>query len=514
MIADGDSNLYKFLRDNIDWGMTKRECINHLLKNYKGKLMELAKESTYTLILNELVIDKICAYTRKIINRFGKDQDDRDENLMKLLIMNVPKHIFGFHDSCTNDFCDKDKDNKQADVRLNKSMIELLQSKSKSIRDKIKRVFENTTTNLAECYHSIRTSLDAGKCRNYVMRGSFELRSHCAALRFNEGPNWFLDFWSSIKENDPIMKQYLNYVNNEFIRRKEQKKSMLAVKKKVKTKNSAKWKTEKVYGPDGNKQDEDIDFKDLYQRCITFMKEQRVEKNEISEISVLTQSQSSDDQWFNLRKSRLTASNFGKIAKQLKDTNPVGLVTRILYPPGKPSEEMLYGIENEDIARAKFTEATGIKVELTGLHIDADNGWLACSPDGLISDELGLGVLEIKCVASKEYRHAKIVDIIGKMKSFCLQKNNNNEIFLKPNHIYYYQVQGQMHITQRVYCEFVVYTTADIFHQRIPYDKKFWDEKIFPKLYRFYIRAYVPEILLKNHLSKKALIVIPNQFLT
>jgi len=55
-----------------------------------------------------------------------------------------------------------------------------------------------------------------------------------------------------------------------------------------------------------------------------------------------------------------------------------------------------------------------------------------------------------------------------------------------------------MHITGRKFCEFVVYISNDIFNPRINYDEKKWHEVIFPKLYKLYISAYVPEIILKT----------------
>ncbi len=33
IIADGDSSMFKKLRDNVDWTITKKECVNHLIKN-------------------------------------------------------------------------------------------------------------------------------------------------------------------------------------------------------------------------------------------------------------------------------------------------------------------------------------------------------------------------------------------------------------------------------------------------------------------------------------------------
>jgi hypothetical protein len=47
-------------------------------------------------------------------------------------------------------------------------------------------------------------------------------------------------------------------------------------------------------------------------------------------------------------------------------------------------------------------------------------------------------------------------------------------IELKKNHKYYYQVIGQLHITQRKLCYFVIHTTNWTNIQEIKYDKEFW----------------------------------------
>ena len=66
---------------------------------------------------------------------------------------------------------------------------------------------------------------------------------------------------------------------------------------------------------------------------------------------------------------------------------------------------------------------------------------------------------------------------------------------LNRNHEYYYQIQGQMHITGREYCIFVLYTPKGIKWVREEYDYNFWKEKMEPKLTRFYMDCLLPEIV-------------------
>ena len=84
---------------------------------------------------------------------------------------------------------------------------------------------------------------------------------------------------------------------------------------------------------------------------------------------------------------------------------------------------------------------------------------MGASPDGLVVDpgeaDDPYGLLEIKCPARAE--KTSLLDLATKKEvcsSFFLDKN----LLLKRNHTYYYQVQGQLHITCHSYCDFVVWT--------------------------------------------------------
>lgn len=53
---------------------------------------------------------------------------------------------------------------------------------------------------------------------------------------------------------------------------------------------------------------------------------------------------------------------------------------------------------------------------------------------------------------------------------------------LKSDHVYYYQVQGQMHISKRNFCYFVVHSNNWTEIQIIEYNHNFWCEKMVEKL--------------------------------
>jgi len=59
---------------------------------------------------------------------------------------------------------------------------------------------------------------------------------------------------------------------------------------------------------------------------------------------------------------------------------------------------------------------------------------------------------------------------------------NENKLVLCKSHIYYYQIQGQLHISQKEQCYFVVYTNNWMSVQIIEYDADFWSTHMVEKL--------------------------------
>jgi hypothetical protein len=92
---------------------------------------------------------------------------------------------------------------------------------------------------------------------------------------------------------------------------------------------------------------------------------------------------------------------------------------------------MAWGTETEPVARLEYTLATGNEVEETGLWVDGEIG---ASPDGFVNDD---GTLEIKCPNTATHLETLITKKVPKQ--------------------YYAQIQGQLLLTQRAWCDFVSY---------------------------------------------------------
>ncbi|KAL5236459.1 hypothetical protein ACI65C_003869 [Semiaphis heraclei] len=144
-----------------------------------------------------------------------------------------------------------------------------------------------------------------------------------------------------------------------------------------------------------------------------FLNNLKLTPDEIEEVERRTVGQQNNDEWQKYRKSRLTASNFGKVCKLRANTSRANTVKNILYDIFQGNSATRYGIENEPLAKRDFEKIYNIKIESAGLFIHTALNYLAASPDGLIGKD---AIIEIKCPQSF------VVDKIFKDEEFW--KNN------------------------------------------------------------------------------------------
>jgi len=81
---------------------------------------------------------------------------------------------------------------------------------------------------------------------------------------------------------------------------------------------------------------------------------------------------------------------------------------------------------------------------------------LGASPDGLIDGVDGDSILEITCPPSIQEFTPKEAFENGKLKFMTV--NNEEQLVLKTTDKRYYQIQGQLNISEKTYCYFVVWT--------------------------------------------------------
>lgn len=116
------------------------------------------------------------------------------------------------------------------------------------------------------------------------------------------------------------------------------------------------------------------------------------------------------------------------------------------------------GKELEHEARRIYCAVYETDVEEVGLVEDDGefDGWVVCSPDGLVGDD---GIIEIKC-------------LVAKYMTQYTEGKHENDFYIKPE--YRTQVQFNLFVTGRQWCDFVYYhPRVGIRIQRINRDEEY-----------------------------------------
>lgn len=166
------------------------------------------------------------------------------------------------------------------------------------------------------------------------------------------------------------------------------------------------------------------------------------------------------DEWYSIRKGKMTASNAETIIDNGKglETYIYNLMAEYYSSAEKENyinADMQRGIDLEPEARLEFEFYTGLDVQEVGFV--EYNDFIGVSPDGLVGDD---GLIEIKCPNDSIY--------------FKLLLSNN----IKPEYIA--QMQMQMYVTDRQYCYFVSYNPN--FEKSLYIKKINRDEEMIDKL--------------------------------
>ena len=145
----------------------------------------------------------------------------------------------------------------------------------------------------------------------------------------------------------------------------------------------------------------------------------------------------------------------------------------------------------------------GLVAVKAGSVISKDFPFLGATPDACVHDPSRTnqyGLVETKC----PYKYRNILPEQAALKSdFCsyiVEKEGKNILQLRISHMYYCQVQGQMAISKRKWCDFVIYTTKGITVQMIEFNPAVWTNDLLPKLVAFFDNCFTPAIVCPVHL--------------
>ena len=118
--------------------------------------------------------------------------------------------------------------------------------------------------------------------------------------------------------------------------------------------------------------------------------------------------------------------------------------------------------------------------------------YLGATPDGKILDpnfSPCYGIAEIKC--SEAYKDVDPKDVCFISIDSCLSLETPDKIILNRNHSYYDQIQMQLAISTRTWCDFIFYTSKGMVIDRVNFDEEHWD-KLLIKVLNFYFEYMLP----------------------
>ena len=235
----------------------------------------------------------------------------------------------------------------------------------------------------------------------------------------------------------------------------------------------------------------------------------------IQRLSSMTMQQAKSKLWKKHRKGRITGSKMHNVYTLRESTSRANIVKSILgLTPDIKTPSMMYGIKNEDNARAAYTKYQkefheNFTCELSGLILNENHPHLGSSPDGIVECSCcGKGCLEIKCLA--KYKDGLPGPFISDDPHFNQDEQPaltdkdislyplDDDFQLKKTHQYYTQVQGHMLITDYSYCDLYLWSKSRSIATRVYRDDAFI-YKLCEKLKKEYLTHVVPKLMAKTN---------------
>ena len=515
IVTDGDSNVHKTLVDRNVYGdynliPIRIRCYNHLQRNLCTKLTAVSNttqakgsEKIENFYVLRALVSKNILTIRSLVEesvdyRKSIDEDwkiKKDE--LRKDILNIPCHIFGDHERCNDRAYKCNENNKPITERETNNvpamqttgMYQKIEEAIQYISNYCESLLHKLTNNIAESFNNLICVEIGGKRINFGLRSQYLMRGFAAVLRHNT-QQLLTETYASICESVPQLILDVDERRQLKVARNRQYRNANGRKRKF----PSRMNSNKHYGT--TSQEIDLSKEDMKILSDEHLKKLKDNQENREEIERRTRDQHDSMEWICLRKQLLTSRHFGIVIRSRNSTSCATRVKEILYPSTERSPQMQYGIDHEPDAIKQLEAELQIKIMRCGLYIDSEHACLACTPDGLISDDDG--IVEIKCPFNAVKLTAEeAVKTVKCLKGIFKQRKGTYE--LNKNHHFYYQVQGQLHITTKSYCIFVMWTPKSMIHVRVYKDNEFWKKKMQPILLRFYTECLLPEIIDSRH---------------
>ena len=220
-----------------------------------------------------------------------------------------------------------------------------------------------------------------------------------------------------------------------------------------------------------------------------FKTSQKYTPEERALVERITRGQSQNDNWCELRKGLITASNFKRVESRSRtlqkdpSADPGPLLEFLMGKRGLDEdhlpEAIKWGRDNESEALKLYESLENCQghkkfnVESSGLVLSESNPFVGCSPDGKVtcqcsSHECNQWLLEVKCPFKLRELHPNE----AASQSGC---NVCEGVWtLDSKHKFYTQIQGQLGVCGFTKCVLIIYTQKGILPVVVKFDAPFY----------------------------------------
>ncbi|XP_064211833.1 uncharacterized protein LOC103314328 [Tribolium castaneum] len=500
LIGDGDSSTYKKIIEGRPYNnltVEKIECRNHLLRNLRGKLKSLVGDRKFPLQNRKLLEGKIMRLSTGIraAITYRKKEADKVSAAGRLRqdILNCAQHVFGEHKDCANYFCQRKTDTNTWDT-ISTELKGQIQNILRTLASHSRSLLCDVDNNVVEGFNSIVAKFIGGKRINYSLSQSYETRCMAAVVSFNsKHAHMYLGRISKRSRNRLLETM-------EIRRRRKAMRTWEMARKKGRKVQATNDKGNADYGENCEKPDMTPEIFEENKKAFL----QGLEKTDAERVQLQesTRLQAGSGQWLEERRKLLTASNFGRVCKMNATTSPANTIKSLLYQIKTLNVPSInHGKVNEEKARLQLMQQENVTIVSCGLFVNKKWNFLGASPDGLILDLDS--IVEIKCPYSAFQKKMSFEEaVISKKITFWKQEAATRIFKINKNHDWYYQIQGQLQIADKESCLLGVWLGDNypLKTQWVMKDNEFWEEKMLPKLQRFYFHSLLPELVDPRHI--------------
>ena len=381
-------------------------------------------------------------------------------------------------------------------------MIEDLEKVATSLADKADSLIYDLDSNPAELFMSLVVKATGGKRVDFTKGRSYQTRCHNAVLAYNHGGVRHHNFVMRERYGqDPTTPMRTLSEKRERIydakRRCLERKRLFSATQFPSTSAGPSYRSTNLdYGE--HAQQEDVSEVIYGERKREHYDRIAIKTSEDQEILAFeTIGQFENPTFVEERSLRVSATFWYDAGRDhTAKFNPGKAVDNYRYKDhevrqeGRMKEALDYGKVNEHSAfEAYKVKNSDHYVRNSGIWVSLEHNEICGSPDGLIDDD---GVLEIKCPYSA--RDFETIKEASSKHQIGLKYDKDGNPQLPKTHKYYYQVQAQMYVTERKFCDFVVWSRHDLVCVRIPRDDTFIQQKL-TKVLEFYKEYILPEII-------------------